>query len=1151
MAILNMASLKFMHRGPFEAANELEETLVRSYVSLHSQLTPPYHLSTLTGAQHAHLTQALLCGILLSPSAAPSHVTHLTAVTTDGYASFVSILLRLVNESYPKLMEQTRAQILWLLKQLISLTAADVDTLCLSLLRQVAGGDLTPGNVWLAAQLLEVMKSSWVWVSGSPVVLTTVLYTYLRLLPDHAMGKTAVLTELKEKETAFCVQILRERFQDCLDIGRDLVRLLQDVTFIPEFEAIWRDLLNNPTSFKAPAFADIANLYVVRTPSRYLASRITPDMESQIRFMLTHVNMGSQRRYQTWFAQRFLSSPESETLVCDLIRFICCVHHPTNQILQSNIVPRWAIVGWLLKCCKSNHVEANAKLALFYDWLFFMRSDNIMNIEPAILLMVYSIPKYVDMTHSLLEFLFLLIEHYDPVRKDLIQKGVTSSIDILVGKGVVRSLEPLSASNLVASWLREKLVFYFSAYCKSEAVDGLKQVKSELSHQENSYDNVHQQMSGSMAKVGQGHREQGSGVDSVAGQDQNSDVEDAKSVDLEPMSRKRRRLGATETHLAEIQANFERLAEALTGSQEVGIAALEKLLWSFLSAAEHIFGGEKLSKETRVGDQPGALMSPSVLSTLVNADSSPLSVSKIATQITDVLKRSGYELFGPLQKQPSDRPEGDETMSLTSAVLRLYVANCRNHPILLHLLLSWHKEGLAVGARLLCYVSRLTEEIEPTSTRSLRSRGLSSSATPDSDALVGVLTKLEEDSCTTRMNGDGEEMAELAESSGEGIREQRKNGLTGLGAAKLHGSPNPSPLTRKASRSRDLNAAGDMHTRLRTAVVDAFKSYEEYLNLVKRVPLGSQQLDSNNSSQGNSNTTEVLAKPEAADLDGDSVEAELVSDLETCLLWNTNRFLRVLPSVFRYLPSLSTGREDILQLLVSSLDPQELCNFEFRLLLGEFAILGDHVEGLPRLIKNSLKWEFMEQQIFWRLLVAELQAASPAVLMQVLKICSTVLSPQVNSEALSGLLLLLRHQMPTSQLVNAVLSLPPAFGRLAAVVLASWASTHHSQLLSCLQNLNSGSPKERQKKGGEDGEDITNNGARRISSSAISVLLTSLDDTELVRNNEEERNARIVRAAEIKRALLKLTGGYSIVGMGSLQGPSETTMEYHDRKLTT
>jgi integrator complex subunit 3 len=49
---------------------------------------------------------------------------------------------------------------------------------------------------------------------------------------------------------------------------------------------------------------------------------------------------------------------------------------------------------------------ANAKLALFYDWLFFdPEKDNIMNIEPAILVMFHSMRSHPAVTATLLDFL--------------------------------------------------------------------------------------------------------------------------------------------------------------------------------------------------------------------------------------------------------------------------------------------------------------------------------------------------------------------------------------------------------------------------------------------------------------------------------------------------------------------------------------------------------------------------------------------------------------------------------------------------------------------------------------------------------------------------------------------------------------------------
>ena len=54
-------------------------------------------------------------------------------------------------------------------------------------------------------------------------------------------------------------------------------------------------------------------------------------------------------------------------------------------------ISRWAVIGWLLTTCTNQMAASNAKLALFYDWLFFdAEKDNIMNIEPAILVMHHS-----------------------------------------------------------------------------------------------------------------------------------------------------------------------------------------------------------------------------------------------------------------------------------------------------------------------------------------------------------------------------------------------------------------------------------------------------------------------------------------------------------------------------------------------------------------------------------------------------------------------------------------------------------------------------------------------------------------------------------------------------------------------------------------
>ena len=80
-----------------------------------------------------------------------------------------------------------------------------------------------------------------------------------------------------------------------------------------------------------------------------LLSRLSSEIELKLHFMMSQVRMSNQRRYQTWFAQKHLSSDSKLSLVPDMVRYVCGVYHPPNPVLCSDVLPRWAVVGWLLR----------------------------------------------------------------------------------------------------------------------------------------------------------------------------------------------------------------------------------------------------------------------------------------------------------------------------------------------------------------------------------------------------------------------------------------------------------------------------------------------------------------------------------------------------------------------------------------------------------------------------------------------------------------------------------------------------------------------------------------------------------------------------------------------------------------------------------
>ncbi|XP_062183289.1 uncharacterized protein LOC133887374 [Phragmites australis] len=444
------------HHPPPTSASSPEHPFLSAHLLLPSPSLSPTDLSS------PHLPLSLAFSFLAHPSPLPRHLLILLhaagARFSAFYPAFTSALLSL---PFPLLLPHPRSRLLLAASELARAAAPGFAPLLRSLLRRVPfHGD---------ARLLDILAEHASFLADEePQLLASAVFTFLRLLaknrlspaPSSVECKDCVecksaknLAECREKLVSFCVSTLQDHFQVCALIGRDLVRSLHELVLVPEFQALWRDsMLDRAT--------DICR---IGTPGWCTTVAISPEIETQLLFMMNNVKWGDQKRYQLWFARKHLVVPGGEERIPDIVRFICCGYHPTNEIMQSGVIARWAVIGWLLTSCSKGYIQANAKLALFYDWLFFEEGrDSVMNIEPAMLLMVNSVSQYTDITNMLLEFLFLLIDNYDVRRKEVIAQCVRKGFGVLVKKGVVLSLEPLTCCEKLSPLLRQKLVAFLS-----------------------------------------------------------------------------------------------------------------------------------------------------------------------------------------------------------------------------------------------------------------------------------------------------------------------------------------------------------------------------------------------------------------------------------------------------------------------------------------------------------------------------------------------------------------------------------------------------------------------------------------------------------------------------------------------------------------
>lgn len=428
---------------------------------------------------HEEVSLGMLMSILTEPHNAVKCYRDLTLITRDGLTSVLNNLSNLILERYLKFQDTTRNQLLWIVKEMIRNAVNGVDSVCWNLMRYASGGDITPKNIYLVESLLDIYLENRAWLDKFPVLICMVVYTYLRLIEDHNIPQ---LMHLRQKEVNFVITLIRERFADVLTLGRDLVRLLQNVARIAEFNQLWQDILNNPKSL-CPTFTNVLQLLQTRTSRRYLQSRLTPDMERKLVFLTSQVRFGHHKKYQEWFQRQYLATPESQSLRSDMIRFIVGVIHPTNELLCSDIIPRWAVIGWLLTTCTSNVAASNAKLALFYDWLFYdPEKDNIMNIEPAILVMHHSMRSHPAVTATLLDFLCRIIPNFHPPYADKVRQGIFNSLQQIIEKRVLPNLHPLFDSPKLDRELRTTVRETFKEFCTNgngEGVSGMKEEGNE------------------------------------------------------------------------------------------------------------------------------------------------------------------------------------------------------------------------------------------------------------------------------------------------------------------------------------------------------------------------------------------------------------------------------------------------------------------------------------------------------------------------------------------------------------------------------------------------------------------------------------------------------------------------------------------------
>ena len=146
-------------RDELDAQHERCYGLVTSLVSNRSEKEAHEALAAAASKDpktHEEICVGLLVGCLGDPESSVRYFRDLTLVARDGLAFACGHLTHLVMEKFPRMVSHAKQQLLWLTKEMIKASVNSIENICWNLMRQIAGGNVTQPNLWLADQMLDM-----------------------------------------------------------------------------------------------------------------------------------------------------------------------------------------------------------------------------------------------------------------------------------------------------------------------------------------------------------------------------------------------------------------------------------------------------------------------------------------------------------------------------------------------------------------------------------------------------------------------------------------------------------------------------------------------------------------------------------------------------------------------------------------------------------------------------------------------------------------------------------------------------------------------------------------------------------------------------------------------------------------------------------
>ncbi|VDP13921.1 unnamed protein product [Onchocerca flexuosa] len=383
------------------------------------------------------ITGGLLYGLLTEPQNAQKYFSIMSLLARDGWFCALCNVNMILFELYPRMRPEVREQIVYFFREAIKSNVPKIDNVLINYLRNANDGSDLKETCILLSAVAGMLNDHHSWLSElkpKASLIPVTLLTFTRFICD--LSSFNAFETLRTQMINVCYWLLTERFIDCAQLGRDLILALMRVSKIPQFAAIWKQLLYNPN--KLGPNISIEELMNRMCPHTFPLYRISVAMQRKLEFIFAKVKPGTHERHLDWFKKQYLSNPEAGSLRSELVR--CAIFLSCGETPQVGQEMKAVFIASMFPQTSSIMEQQWCKLHLLWDWFCYdPATGGHVLIEPAFHVLRHLLHVQPLLANSLVDFMIRMSYELHPQLQQRIIISVTNSFKFLIDHNILGS----------------------------------------------------------------------------------------------------------------------------------------------------------------------------------------------------------------------------------------------------------------------------------------------------------------------------------------------------------------------------------------------------------------------------------------------------------------------------------------------------------------------------------------------------------------------------------------------------------------------------------------------------------------------------------------------------------------------------------------